>query len=58
MEDFERYGDYNDIDDGGEKKRSIAVLIVKLLTAFVWWDEKANIRPSERGLCRKRAWLP
>lgn len=35
MEDFERYGDYNDIDDGGEKKRSIAILIVKLLTAVV-----------------------
>ena len=35
MEDFERYGDYNDIDDGGERKRSIAIFIVKLLTAVV-----------------------
>ena len=34
MEDFERYGDYNDIDDE-EKSRSIAMIVVKILTAAV-----------------------
>lgn len=35
MEDFERYGDYNDIDDGEGKERSIAMTVVKVLTAIV-----------------------
>ena len=35
MEDFERYGDYNDIEDGTERRRSIAMIIVKILTGVV-----------------------
>ena len=35
MEDLERYGDYNDIDDDAPRKPSIALIAIKAITAIV-----------------------
>lgn len=34
MEDFERYGDYNEIDEPPVKKKNVVLIILKLITAL------------------------
>ncbi len=34
MEDFERYGDYNEIDESPVKKKNVVLIILKLVTAL------------------------